>query len=151
METRAKVPVGKGLRPAFWMLGGNIGEVGWPQCGEIDILEYVGREPENISTSLHTKASHGNTINTKKTKFKKIEEGFHVYAVEWSHEKIEFFVDGQSVYIFQPTERTEEVWPFDQPFYIIVNLAIGGNFGGPEVDDSIFPEEFIIDYIRVYR
>ncbi|HEY0046230.1 MAG TPA: glycoside hydrolase family 16 protein [Flavobacterium sp.] len=150
-EARAKLPVGHGIWPAFWMLGANISEVGWPKCGEIDILEYVGREPDMVFTSLHTKDSHGNTINTKKTKFEDIEEGFHVYAAEWTKEKIDFFVDGKLVYTFNPEQRTEDVWPFNQPFYIIVNMAIGGNFGGPEVDDKIFPQQFIIDYIRVYQ
>ena len=81
MEVRAKLPIGKGLWPAFWMLGSNIGEVGWPDCGEIDILEYVGKEPKTIFTSLHTRDSSGNTVNTKKTIIDDIEEGFYVYAV----------------------------------------------------------------------
>lgn len=151
IETRAKLPVGKGIWPAFWMLGSNISDVGWPMCGEIDILEYVGREPDMVFTSLHTKASHGNTINTKKTTIPTIEEGFHIYAVDWMKEKMDFYVDKKLVYTFSPKDKTVEVWPFDQPFYFILNVAIGGNFGGPEVDDTIFPQEFVIDYIRVYK
>lgn len=151
IEARAKLPVGKGVWPAFWMLGSNISEAGWPRCGEIDILEYVGREPGQVFTSLHTADSHGNTVNTQKTLFEGIEEGFHTYAAEWTAERIAFFVDGQLVYTFEPEQRTEEVWPFDQPFYLLLNLAIGGNFGGPEVDDGIFPQEFVVDYVRVYR
>ncbi len=150
-EVRAKLPVGHGIWPAFWMLGSNISEVGWPMCGEIDILEYVGREPHEVFTSLHTQDSHGETINTKKTKFPSIEEGFHIYAANWGEDKIEFFVDGKKVYTFAPKKRTTEVWPFNQPFYLILNVAIGGNFGGPEVDDSIFPQQFIIDYVRIYQ
>ena len=150
-EVRAKLPIGQGIWPAFWMLGSNISEVQWPLCGEIDVLEYVGKEPGEIFTSLHTKSSHGETINTKKTKFPAIEEGFHVYAADWGKDRIEFFVDGKSVYTFEPNNKTQEKWPFDQPFYLLLNLAVGGNFGGPEVDDSIFPQEFIIDYVRVYQ
>lgn len=150
IEARAKLPVGHGIWPAFWMLGSNIKQVGWPMAGEIDILEYVGKEPDMVFTSLHTKDSHGNTVNTKKTKFEDIEEGFHTYAINWTETQIEFFVDGKSVYTFAPTEKTTEVWPFNQPFYFIVNVAVGGNFGGPEVDDKIFPQEFVVDYIRVY-
>ncbi|MEL7160024.1 MAG: glycoside hydrolase family 16 protein [Bacteroidota bacterium] len=150
VEARAKLPVGTGLWPAFWMLGQNIDTVGWPRCGEIDILEYVGREPGEVFTSLHTQASHGNTVNTRKTRFGDIERGFHRYAAEWTEEQIAFFVDDQLVYTFRPEDRSEAVWPFDQPFYLLLNLAIGGNFGGPEVDDSVFPQEYIIDYIRVY-
>ncbi len=150
-EARAKLPIGKGIWPAFWMLGSNISQVGWPKCGEIDILEYVGKEPDIVFTSLHTQNSHGNTFNTKKTKIENIEEGFHIYAAEWSKDKIDFFVDNNLVYTFNPKNKTDDIWPFNQPFYILINMAIGGNFGGPEVDDTIFPQEFIIDYVRVYK
>lgn len=150
-EARAKLPVGAGIWPAFWMLGANIDKVGWPKCGEIDILEYVGKEPHTVFTSLHTQDSHGNTINTKKTLIETIEQGFHLYAIDWNPDKIDFYVDNQLVYRFQPDNKTEAVWPYNQPFYFLVNMAIGGNFGGPEVDDSIFPQEFKIDYIKVYQ
>jgi beta-glucanase (GH16 family) len=150
IEARAKIPTGHGIWPAFWMLGSNIKQVGWPKAGEIDILEYVGKEPDMVFTSLHTQASHGNTINTKKTRFENIEEGFHTYAIDWTKDKIEFFVDGESVYTFAPKDKNVDVWPYNQPFYFILNVAVGGNFGGPEVDDSIFPQEFVIDYVRVY-
>lgn len=150
-EARAKLPVGQGVWPAFWMLGSNIDKVGWPNCGEIDILEYVGKEPNMVFTSLHTQDSHGNTINTKKSRFDAIEDGFHIYALEWSKDKMEFFVDDTLVYTFQPENKTEANWPYNQLYYFIVNMAIGGNFGGPEVDDSIFPQNFTLDYIRVYQ
>ena len=133
------------------MLGSNIDAVGWPKCGEIDILEYVGKEPEHIFTSLHTADSHGSTINTKKEIVEGIEEGFHTFAIDWTEEYIEFLIDGDSFYTFAPKYKDEATWPFDQPFYILVNMAIGGGFGGPEVDDSIFPQDFVIDYIRVYQ
>jgi beta-glucanase (GH16 family) len=151
MEARAKLPIGHGIWPAFWMLGQNISQVGWPKCGEIDILEYIGREPQMVFTTLHTQASHGNTINTKKTKIPEIEEGFHVFALDWSKDKMDFFVDDVLVYTFQPEIKNEDTWPFNNPFYFIVDVAIGGNFGGPAVDDTIFPQDFIIDYIRVYQ
>ena len=150
-EARAKLPLGHGVWPAFWMLGSNIKTVGWPKCGEIDILEYVGREPNMIFTSLHTQDSHGNTINTKKMKIDTIEDGFHIYAIDWNKDRIDFFVDHQLVYTFNPSEKTENTWPYNQPFYFILNVAIGGNFGGPEVDDKIFPQNFSIDYIKVYQ
>ena len=145
------MPIGKGLWPAFWMLGSNIDEVGWPLCGEIDILEYVGREPETIFTTLHTSDSHGNSKNTKKDKIPGIEEGFHIYGIDWSKDKIDFYVDNKLFYTFQPENKTVEVWPFDQPFYFLVNMAVGGHFGLQEIDDTVFPQEFIIDYIRVYQ
>ena len=150
IEARAKIPTGHGIWPAFWMLGSNIRQVGWPKAGEIDILEYVGKEPDMVFTSLHTQDSHGNTINSKKTRFEDIEEGFHTYAIDWTKDKIEFLVDGKSVYTFAPKDKSVDVWPYSQPFYFIINVAVGGNFGGPEVDDKIFPQEFVIDYVRVY-
>ena len=150
-EIRAKLAVGEGVWPAFWLLGSNIDEVGWPMSGEIDVLEYVGRAPQEIFTTLHTQDKNGDFANTKTTHIPKIEQGFHVYAAEWDAKSIAFFVDGVKVYTFAPKEKTAAIWPFDQPFYLLLNLAIGGHFGGPEVDDDIFPQEFIVDYIRVYQ
>ena len=151
IEARAKLPLGQGLWPAFWMLGSNISVVGWPKCGELDILEYIGKEPHTVFKSLHTQDSHGNTINTKKTNFPNIENGFHVYAIDWTKDRIEFFVDDILVYTFQPQIKNEDTWPFNQPFYVIINLAMGGNFGGPEIDEIAFPQDFTIDYIKVYH
>lgn len=151
IETRAKLPIGEGIWPAFWLVGDNIKEVGWPLCGEIDVMEYAGREPGIIHTSLHTKDSHGRTINTQRTKVDKIEEYFHLYAVDWSSEKMDFYIDNKLVYTFNPANKTEEIWPYDQPFYLLFNTAVGGNFGGSKVDLTIFPQEYIIDYVRVYE
>lgn len=150
IEARAKLPVGKGLLPAFWMLGQNIDAVNWPACGEIDIMKYRGHKPGEVSTSLHTKASYGTTASTEETLFSDIEEGFHRYAVEWTPENIDFFVDDQWVHTVEPDDRTVEAWPFDKPFYLLLNLAVGGSYGGPEIDDSVFPQNYIIDYVRVY-
>ena len=151
MEARAKLPTGQGIWPAFWMLGSNIGEVGWPDCGEIDIMEYVGREPHTAYTTIHTRATHGENASSKKTLIPDIEDGFHIYAVDWSAEAIKFYVDDELLYTYAPTEREEAEWPFDQPFFFLINMAVGGNFGGPEVDDSIFPQEYMVDYVRVYE
>jgi len=87
----------------------------------------------------------------ERVKLKGIEEGFHTYAIDWSHKSIVFYIDDQHFYTFEPEEITPEIWPFDQPFYLLLNLAVGGNFGGHDIDDSIFPKEFVIDYIRVYQ
>lgn len=151
IEVKAKLPTGKGLWPAFWMLGSNIKEVGWPLCGEIDILEYVGKEPETIFTTLHTSDSHGSSINTRKDVVQGIEDGFHIYSIDWTKDKIDFYIDNKLFYSFLPKNKSVEVWPFDQPFYMILNVAIGGNFGGTVVDNSVFPQEFVIDYVRVYQ
>lgn len=151
VEVKAKLPQGLGVWPAIWMLGHDIDDNYWPNCGEIDIMEYVGRMPGKIHTTLHTKDSYGTSKNTKITSIDEIEKGFHVYKMEWSENQIQFFVDNEIVYTFKPEEKTPEVWPFDKPFYLILNLAVGGYFGGFEVDDAIFPQEFIIDYIKVYK
>ena len=149
IEVKAKLPKGEGLWPAIWMLGHDIDSKKWPDCGEIDIMEYVGKEPHTIYTSLHTPDSHGNTINSKKTINRSIEKGFHVYKTTWTKKSLEFFIDNEKVYTFSPKEKNTNTWPFDKPFYIIINMAVGGNFGGPEVDDTIFPQEFVIDYVKV--
>lgn len=151
VEVRAQLPRGHGLWPAIWMLGNDIDTNIWPGCGEIDIMEYVGREPHTIYTSLHTPASYGNTINSQKTRIENIEEGFHVYKAHWTNEAIAFYIDDAHVYTFSPSEKNDKTWPYDKPFYMLINMAIGGNFGGPDVDDSIFPQEFIVDYIKVYK
>lgn len=151
IEVRAKLPKGKGLWPAIWLLGNNINQVGWPACGEIDMMEYVGKEPGVLFTSMHTPSSHGNTINTKKTAIKNLEEDFHVYKCVWTENEIAFYINDQHLYTYNPAVKNDKTWPYNKPFYLILNLAIGGNFGGPEVDNTIFPAEFVIDYIKVYK
>lgn len=151
IEVRAKLPQGTGVWPAIWMLGNDIGKIGWPACGEIDIMEYVGKAPGEIHTTLHTPDSFGQSKNTAITNFDKIEEGFHTYKANWTKDFIEFFIDDNLVYTFSPEIKNKETWPFDKPHFLILNLAIGGNFGGPEVDNSIFPQEFIIDYVKIYK
>lgn len=149
IEVKAKLATGKGLWPAIWMLGADISEVGWPASGEIDILEYIGREPGIVFTSLHTPASHGNTINTKKTKIVDIEEGYHTYKAVWTSDYIEFFVDGDQLYRFTPENYNEKEYPFQKDFYFLINMAVGGNLGGAEIDESALPDKFYVDHIKV--
>jgi beta-glucanase (GH16 family) len=151
IEVRAKVPSGHGLWPAIWMLGHDIDTNTWPGCGEIDIMEYVGREPGTIYTSVHTPSGYGDNANTQKTGIERVEEGFHVYRADWTAERVVFHIDDRPVYTYSPEVKTKETWPLDKPFYLLLNMAIGGNFGGPEVDDTIFPADFAIDYIRIYK
>lgn len=150
IEVKAKLAKGQGVWPAIWMLGSDINKKGWPACGEIDIMEYVGKKPHEIHTTLHTTDSHGQSKNTKIIVDENIENGFHIYKSKWTKEFIKFYIDDKLVYTFSPKEKNDETWPFNKPFYIILNMAIGGNFGGPEVDDAIFPQEFIVDYVKVY-
>jgi beta-glucanase (GH16 family) len=155
VEVRAKLPQGRGVWPAIWMLGTNRREVGWPACGEIDIMEYVGFEPEVIHANIHTK-KYNHVKNTGKGSRLKVErpyDDFHVYSVEWNGEKIDFFVDEKKYFTYEKEEGAgDDVWPFDRPHYLILNLAIGGAWGGQKgIDDTIFPARYEIDYVRVYE
>jgi beta-glucanase (GH16 family) len=155
VDVRARVPKGRGVWPAAWMLGSNFRTVGWPRCGEIDIMEYVGFEPDTIHANIHTvKYNHARgTGKGNKIDLKRPYEQFHVYSVEWTAEKIDFMVDGKIYFTYVKEQGADEsVWPFDQPHYLILNLAIGGAWGGQKgVDDSIFPQRYEIDYVRVYQ
>ncbi|GAB5520969.1 MAG: hypothetical protein RhofKO_32200 [Rhodothermales bacterium] len=154
IEIRAQLPTGKGMWPALWMLGENISEVGWPRCGEIDIMENVGFDPNVIHANIHTQAFNHN-IGTNKGDQITVSrpfEGYHVYAVEWFEDRIDFYVDGEPYFRFvkQAGYGVEE-WPFDNPHYLIMNIAVGGSWGGLQgIDDAIFPQEMRIDYVRVY-
>lgn len=151
VEVRAKLPTGQGIWPAIWMLGHDTDTKRWPACGEIDIMEYVGRKPHEIHTTLHTSDSYGNSKNTKITVNKNIENGFHIYKTNWTENKIKFFIDDELVYTFSPEVKNEKTWPYNKPFFMILNVAVGGNFGGQDIDDAIFPQEFIIDYIKILK
>jgi beta-glucanase (GH16 family) len=153
VEVRAKLPLGRGVWPAIWTLGANIGEIGHPKCGEIDIMEFVGYEPDFIYGSVH---AFDYTVGRLKSRSGQIALtrpfDFHVYAIEWHDDKIDFFLDDEKY--FSCTRDTTHIgnWPFDVPQYLLLNLAIGGSWGGIEgIDDSIFPVEYQIDYVRIYR
>lgn len=153
-EVRAKLPTGRGTWPAIWMLGTNIGEVGWPACGEIDIMENVGFDPDTIHANVHTRAyNHVRGTNKgDKITVESPSERFHVYAAEWTPERIDFFVDDAKYFSFSNEGTGPDAWPFDRPHYLILNLAIGGAWGGRQgIDDNAFPLRYEIDYVRVYR
>jgi beta-glucanase (GH16 family) len=151
-EARIKSPYGPGIWPALWMLGENIDEAQWPQCGEIDILEMRGQQPSIIYGSLHGPGySGGNAINRSHTLINdRFDNDFHLYAVEWNEEKVEFFVDEYLYGSIQKNDVQGE-WVYDQPFFIILNVAVGGNFVGFPTNQTPFPQQMIIDYIRVYQ
>ena len=153
-EVRARLPRGRGTWPAIWTLGTNIKEVGWPTCGEIDIMEHVGFDPGRVHANVHTGAYNHvrRTHKGSSTLVVKPEDEFHVYAADWSPQQIEFFVDGRRYFSFAREAGGTAVWPFDEPQYLILNLAIGGAWGGQKgIDDGAFPARFVIDYVRVYR
>lgn len=153
-EARLKTPYGPGLWPAFWMLGSNIDTVPWPQCGEIDIMELRGQEPHIAHGTLHGPGySAGNAI-TKAYALKdgRFDVDFHLFSVEWDADKIDFFVDN---YLYQRLTRNEVEkkgqWVYNSPFFMILNVAVGGNYVGFPVDGTPFPQRMTIDYVRVYK
>ena len=154
IEVRAKLPTGKGMWPAIWMLGTNRRQVGWPACGEIDIMENVGFDPGVIHANIHTKAyNHMKGTNKgAKIKDKKPYEQYHVYAIEWFEDRIDFYFDDEKYFSFENEGTGNDVWPFDKPHYLILNAAIGGSWGGQKgIDDTIFPQKYYIDYVRVFK
>lgn len=152
-EARLRVPGGKGTWPAFWMMPKNF--TAWPLDGEIDIMEYVGYDPNVVHSSIHTQ-SYYHSIGTQKTASKEIENAeieFHVYAVEWTAEYIKGFVDGVEYFRFDNDGTgNKHTWPFNAPFYLKLNLAWGGDWGAAQgIDESALPATYEIDYVRVYQ
>ena len=154
VEVRAKLPTGNGSWPAIWMLGTNRAQVGWPACGEIDVMENVGFDPSRIHGTVHT-AAYNHTLGTQKGGVATVSapwEDYHVYAMEWYPDRIDIFVDGQKYFTFRNEGTGSRTWPFDKPHYLLINLAIGGSWGGQKgIDDSRFPMKYFVDYVRVYR
>jgi len=150
IEIRAKIPQGIGTWPALWMLGENMNKVGWPKCGELDIMEHVGKHPGYIHSSVHNESGHGQTPYTGIIQLQDPFNNYHLYGLDWTKEYIRFFVDDKLIYQYAP-RKTETNWPFDKPMYFIFNIAIGGNWGGPVLDDKSLPQQMDVDYIRVYQ
>ena len=154
IEVKAKLPRGVGLWPAIWMLGENQKEVGWPECGEIDIMEHVGHQKDSIFGTIHTK-TYNHMLGTqrgKKIYIDKPYDSFHVFSIEWTPEKMDFLLDGIVYNHIVNEHKTTHEWPFDQKFYLKLNVAIGGGLGGKKgIDDTVFPQQMVIDYVRVYQ
>jgi beta-glucanase (GH16 family) len=151
-EARLKTPYGPGLWPAFWLLGENIETVGWPQCGEIDIMELRGQEPSVIHGSIHGPGYSGGNPITKGFGLinGRFDTDYHIFAIEWDMDKIDFFVDD---YLYQRIERSDVPgeWVYDHPFFILLNVAVGGNYVGFPTPQTPFPQRMIIDYVKVYQ
>ena len=153
-EARIKLPRGQGMWPAFWMLGANTFEVGWPAGGEIDIMEYIGREPKVVYGTLHGPGysgakgiSRGDTIASGA-----YADDFHVFSISWRPNEIRWFVDGREYHRLTPGNLPAGTkWVFDHPFFLILNLAVGGEWPGDPDVSSVFPQQLIVDYVRVYR
>ncbi len=148
VEVRAKLPEGKGAWPAIWMLGEG---KGWPEGGEIDIMEWLGREPNVVHATVHYAEDGKHTMTGDRIKFEAPNADFHIYAIEWNAQRIDFFFDDTRYFSFSIDEAGEGPDnPFRQPFYLLINLALGGSWGG-EIDPDLTSWQYLIDYVRVYE
>jgi beta-glucanase (GH16 family) len=153
IEARIKLPFGQGIWPAFWMLGDNIDAVGWPTCGEMDIMENVGREPSINHGTLHGPGYSGGAGLTGLYTLpagQKFSDDFHTFAIEWEPQAIRFFVDDNLYQTKTPAEAAGKPWAFDHPFFILLNVAVGGSFPGNPDATTTFPQTMTVDYVRVY-
>jgi len=159
VEVRAKLPTGVGTWPAIWMLSTTIDEDGaywdnlgygttkWPRCGEIDIMEHWGKKQNHVSSAVHTASSYGGrVVNLGGRKIPTASTNFHIYALEWSQDKLVFSIDGHNHYIYEPAVKNMDTWPFDADQYILLNIAIE-----PEIDPDFIESAMVIDYVRVYQ
>ena len=153
-EVRAKLPSGRGTWPAIWMLPTDWKYGDWPRSGEIDIMEHVGFDPERVHISVHTQA-YNHVAGTQRTATRIVDgvmEDFHLYSVDWTPESIRGYIDDIPMFAFANEGTGPDAWPFDQRFHFLLNVAVGGNWGGKEgVDDSVFPATLQVDYVRAYE
>jgi beta-glucanase (GH16 family) len=155
-EVRAKLPAGTGSWPAVWMLPRDSAGhgFGWPDSGELDLMEEVGFDPGVIHFTAHT-GSFNHKIGTQKTSVASVPDAlsaFHTYGLEWTPEEVRFLLDGQVVYTFANMHQSYLEWPFDRPFYLILNTAAGGDWGGQQgIDNATLPWRFEVDWVRVFR
>ncbi len=151
-EARLITPYGQGLWPAFWLLGSNIDEVSWPNCGEIDIMELRGQKPSIINGTVHGPGYSGaNAISgSYSLQNNRFDKDYHIFAVEWDADKIDFFVDG---FLYKRIGKSDVPgdWVYDHPFFMILNVAVGGNYLGNPTSQTPFPQKMVIDYVRVYK
>jgi beta-glucanase (GH16 family) len=153
VEVRAKMPEGQGIWPAIWMLGSDIDEVGWPKCGEIDIMEYLGDELSKVHGTVHGPVSGGAGIGStyKLSDGEKFSEGFHTFKLEWDEDEVEFYVDDTLFHVANKDEVGDKEWVYDHPNFLIFNLAVGGHWPGNPDETTEFPQTMEIDYVRVYE
>jgi beta-glucanase (GH16 family) len=154
IEVRAQLPDGMGLWPAIWMLPTEKKYGIWPKSGEIDIAETVGYTPDSVYQTIHT-GSYNGMLGTQKASLipvPKLYSSFHTYSIEWTADFILFMIDGVGHQLFKRTPQDSDKWPFDQLFHLVLNVAVGGDFGGKKgVDEKVFPRQLKVDYVRVYQ
>ncbi len=151
-ETRMKLPWGQGIWPAFWMLGADIDSVSWPAAGEIDIMEVRGQDPTILIGSVHGPGYSGGSAISKSYTLKggRFDTDFHVFGIEWGPSYINYYVDDVLYNQITPADVPGD-WVFNKPFFILMNVAVGGNFVGPPSAETVFPQTMLIDYVRVYN
>jgi beta-glucanase (GH16 family) len=152
IETRVRVPRGAGLWPAVWALGAAIDGTSWPACGEIDVMEHVGREPRRVYGTIHGPGYSGDggvsgTLEVPED----LADDFHLFAVDWRPGSIDWYLDGERYHHAARTGVSPHAWVFEGPFFLLLNLAVGGTFGGPVDGRTAFPAEMLVDYVRVYE
>jgi beta-glucanase (GH16 family) len=153
-EARIKAPTGSGIWPAFWMLGDNIGTVGWPTSGEIDVMEIVGPKPSTVYGTGHAGGSGGHWSGGGSFTLSSgvFSDDYHVFAAEWTPDAIRWYVDGALYYTLNKSSLAAgQAWNFDHPFFLLLNVAVGGNWPGAPAADAVFPQRMYVDYVRVYR
>ena len=154
-EARIKIPAGQGMWPAFWMLGNNITTAGWPGCGEIDIMENIGKERDTVHGSLHGPSTAATTSDASASfalpAGKNFSDAFHLYAVEWEPGAVRFYADSN---LYETVKQSQwpagGTWVFDHPFFLLLNVAVGGNWPGSPDNTTVFPQQMLVDYVRVY-
>ncbi|PZE90032.1 glycoside hydrolase family 16 protein [Curtobacterium sp. MCBD17_008] len=153
VEARIKIPRGQGIWPAFWMLGADLPQVGWPACGEIDVMENIGREPGTIHGTVHGPGYSGaEGIGTAATlPSGAFADAFHVYAVDWRPGSISWSVDGATYRTITPADTNGDPWVFDKPFFVVLNVAVGGGWPGAPDATTPFPQQMLVDWIRVWQ
>jgi len=154
-EARMKIPKGQGMWPAFWMMGDDVDKVGWPTCGEIDVMENIGKEPATVHGSLHGPSSTGSTSDATKILSlpagQNLADDFHIYAVEWEPGTVRFYLDSTLYATFDQSQwLAGGKWVFDHPFFLLLNVAVGGDWPGPPDNTTKFPQRMLVDYVRVY-
>lgn len=148
-EARMKLPRGQGMWPAFWALGDDIGSNGWPGCGEIDFMENIGREPTTVHGTIHGPGYSGSGGIGAPYSGPNFSDDFHTYAVDWAPDSIKWYVDGNLYQTRTPADLNGNRWVFDHPFFIILNLAVGGDWPGSPDGSTTFPQQLVIDYVHV--
>ncbi len=151
-EARMRLPYGQGIWPAFWMLGADIDENPWPAAGEIDIMEVRGQAPSVLIGSVHGPGYSGGSAISKEYTLPndRLDTGFHIFGIEWGPEYVNFYVDDVLYNQITPEDVTGD-WVFDKPFYLLMNLAVGGTFVGAPNEETVFPQTMLVDYVRVYK